>query len=104
MKPADIGNLGERYVTAWLNENGYQCYRNTQLPGSTDIEAIRRDKSLLVQVKTAVFPNLPAGLAADEKKAIVARAVRNQKEAWLAKAQVNDDGALLGEIAWVKLN
>jgi hypothetical protein len=83
--------------------NGWHCYRNTQLPGATDIEAISGSKSLLAQVKTAVWPNRPADLTADEKKAIVARASRNQKEAWLAQLQIDNAGALVGGIAWTKL-
>jgi hypothetical protein len=33
---AEIGYYGERHATAWLTANGYACYQNTQLPGSTD--------------------------------------------------------------------
>ncbi len=48
MTPAEIGNLGERYATKWLESNGYSCYRNTQQPGSTDIEARGSSKNILV--------------------------------------------------------
>jgi hypothetical protein len=110
MTSAEIGNYGERYATAWLQSKGFSCYRNTQLPGSTDIEATIKDvygkvtKGLLVQVKTAVSPNSPGYLTADEKKGIVARANRNSYEAWSAQVSIDSSGNQLGEIKWAKLN
>jgi hypothetical protein len=101
---AEIGYSGERHATAWLTANGYACYQNTQLPGSTDIDATGSNKSLYVQVKTAVSPNWIAGLSAEEKNAIVARANRNNREAWLAQVTIDADGNLIGEITWTKLN
>ena len=104
MTPAEIGNIGERHVTAWLQAKNYQCNRNTALPGSTDIEADASQASLLVQVKTALSPALPADLSTEEQRAIVARANRSGKEEWLARLQINSQGALIGEISWAKLN
>jgi hypothetical protein len=101
---AEIGNIGERHVTAALAANGWRCYRNTQLPGATDIEATSANRSLLVQVKTAVYPNSPSDLSGEDKRAIVGRASRNQKEAWLAQLQVNREGALIGNITWTNLS
>ena len=101
---AEIGNYGEQHATAWLRDNGYACYQNTQQPGSTDIDAKRQTKSLYVQVKTAVSPNLPATLSADEKNAIVARANNNSREAWLAQVTIDEDGKLIGKITWTQLN
>jgi hypothetical protein len=101
---AQIGNIGEVYTTRWLEGKGYACYQNTQLPGSTDIEATGTVYKLLVQVKTAVYPNSAASLDAEEKKAIVARANRSQRQAWLAQLQINYKGDLIGDIAWTKLN
>lgn len=101
---AEIGTAGEMHTTSWLRGKGWRCYRNTQLPGATDIEATSGAKSILVQVKTAVYPNSPADLSADEKRAIVVRANRLGIEAWLAQLQVNREGAMLGGITWTKLN
>jgi hypothetical protein len=98
-----VGTAGEVYVTQWLQANGYACYRNTQLPGATDIEATAIQASLLVQVKTAIWPSLPADLAAEEKRAIVARATRSKRQAWLAQLQINNEGVLLGQISWTRL-
>jgi hypothetical protein len=110
MTAAEIGNIGERYATAFLEGKGFTCYRNTQLPGSTDIEAVLKNstgnvtKRILAQVKTAVTPNSPADLSLLEKSGIVSRANRNNAEAWLAQVSINDDGDLLGDIKWTKLN
>jgi len=104
LKAAEVGSIGEKYATAWLTANGYKCYRNTQLPGATDIEATSANHSLLVQVKTAIYPNLAAGLTPDDKRAIVGRANKNQREAWLAQLQINSEGELVGKITWAKLN
>ncbi len=103
VKAAEVGIIGERLAAAWLGANGWHWYRNTQLPGATDIQATRDRESIRVQVKTAVYPNLPASLSADEKKAIVARATHNKQQAWLAQLQIDSEGRLLGEIGWTKL-
>jgi hypothetical protein len=101
---AQIGNIGEVYTTRWLQGHGYACHQNTQLPGSTDIEATGALNKLLVQVKTAVYPNSPVSLTAEQKKAIVTRANRLGRQAWLAQLQINSQGGLVGDIAWAKLN
>lgn len=100
---AQIGTIGEVHVTNWLKAKGYSCYRNTQLPGATDIEANGNPTSLLVQVKTAICPNSAAGLSAEDTKAIVARANRTGRQAWLARLQINNKGELVGDIAWTRL-
>jgi hypothetical protein len=101
---AEVGTIGEQIAATWLKANAWEVYRNTKLPGATDIQASSGSRSLLVQVKTAVFPNLPVFLNNDDKKAIVTRANNNGNEAWLAQLQINDKGALVGKITWTKLN
>jgi hypothetical protein len=101
---ADIGNLGERYAENALQGQGWTCNRNTQLPGSTDIEAVSGTNRLLVQVKTAIFPNVAAVLSSDEQNSIVARAARTNCPAYLAQVQIDEYGRLHGEISWWKLN
>lgn len=104
MTSAEIGNFGERHATAWLQSKGYQCYRNTQQPGSTDIEARGSTKSLLVQVKTGLSPSPAPGLSGEEQRNISSRASNLGYEAWLAQVQIDARGSLLGEITWNKLN
>jgi hypothetical protein len=110
MTPAEIGNYGEQYATAFLTSKGFTCVQNTQLPGATDIQATITDaygnvtKALLVQVKTAIAPNAPAALSAEDKRSIVARASVYNAEAWLAQVSIDKNGNKLGEITWTKLN
>lgn len=104
MTPAEIGNYGERHATTWLQSKGYRCHRNTQLPGSTDIEAIGATKNLLVQVKTGLYPNFAPILSSDEQRNIKSRATRIGYEAWLAQMQIDVRGLLVGNITWTRLN
>lgn len=101
---SEIGTCGERHVANWLTAKGFSCYTNTQQPGSTDIDARARDKSLFVQVKTAINPSSPASLSSDERRGIVNRANYNNREAWLAQVSINRNGQLIGDITWTKLN
>lgn len=101
---AEIGYYGERHVANWLAANGYTCHQNTQLPGCTDVDAVGSQKSLFVQVKTAISPNSPASLTAQERTGIVNRANNNNREAWLAQVSITKDGALIGGVTWTKLN
>lgn len=104
MTSAEIGNLGERHATAALQGKGWQCYRNTQQPGSTDIEARSQSKTILVQVKTGLVPTAPPDLPPEERRNIAARASKLGYEAWLAQLQINGQGGLIGTISWLKLN
>src|SRR5260370_7255839 len=92
---AQIGNIGEIYVTRWLQGMNYACHQNTQLPGSTDIEATGVVNKLLVQVKTAVYPNSPAFLSSEAKKAIVACPYPLGPLTSLATFHINNHRALL---------
>ncbi|NTU50239.1 MAG: hypothetical protein HGA87_05045 [Desulfobulbaceae bacterium] len=104
MESGDIGHWGELHTEAWLKARGYACYRNTQLPGATDIEARGTTKSLLVQVKTGLSPSVAPQLSSKEQRNITSRANRLGNEAWLAQVQINRSGAQVGEIGWSKLN
>ena len=100
---AEIGNFGERHATAWLQSQGYKCYRNTKQPGSTDIEA-KGPANLLVQVKTGLSPSSAPSLSSDEQRNISSRATKLGYQAWLAQVQINASGSLIREIKWKKLN
>jgi len=104
LAPAEIGNVGERLTTTALRGDGWQCYQNTQQPGSTDIEAHKGNRKILVQVKTGLAPNVAPDLPPGERRNIASRASRLGYEAWLAQLQINGYGALVGPINWSKLN
>lgn len=99
----EIGQAGERVVVEWLRGRTYIIDRwDTQAPGSTDIEA-HGPAHLLVQVKTAIYPNDPVNLSPDEERNIKSRAARIGVEAWEARVQLDSDLVLKGEIMWRKL-
>lgn len=106
MTSTAVGSVGERHATAVLVARGFACNTDTRQPGATDIEAVHRSghPGLLVQVKTAVAPNLPSGLSAQEERSIKARASRLAREAWLAQVQIDAHGDLVGLVSWTKLN
>jgi hypothetical protein len=101
MELGGIENIGERHTEERLVRIGYQCNRNTLLPGSTEIDALGINNKLLVQVKTAVFPNEAADLSQQEKSGITSRASLLGREAWLARVQIDSRGALI-HIRWTK--
>jgi hypothetical protein len=103
MEQATIGNIGERYATNWLRMKGYRCRRNTQLPGSSDIEAVLGSKVILVQVKTSMHPNLPSIPDMEERSNIISRAKRNGYQAWIAQVVIDRKGQLVGKIKWLRL-
>ena len=104
MLSAEIGNVGEKLVESVLTGCGYSCHRNTQLAGSTDIEAVKQADKILVQVKTGLFPALPPELPADERRNIASRATKLKCRALLAQLQIDKNGSLIGSIAWAQLN
>ncbi len=101
---SDVGQAGENHVARWLQSQGFTVRQNTQLPGSTDIEAANSAKRLLVQVKSAVYPGAPATLSSDEVRNITSRAARIGAEAWVAQVVLNQQLQVQGQMAWTKLN
>ena len=100
---AQIGNAGERIVSAALLSMNYRTNLDTRQAGSTDIEALGARVSLLVQVKTALQPAVPADLSRDEIRNITSRAKLGY-QAWQAKVTVNADLQLVGKIEWTRLD
>ena len=98
-----IGRAGEGHVVDWLKAEKYSVKWHTQSSGSADIEAQSSSKRLLVQVKTAVYPNTPDRLSAEEEKAITSRASRLGARAWEARVQVGSNLELIGNVQWRKI-
>ena len=99
MNTAQIGEIGERHVAAWLGKQGYTVTQNTRLPGSTDIQA-NGQEPILVQVKTAVSPEEPAYPSGDEIRNIKSRATNLNRTAYVAQVQISAQGTLTKEIRW----
>jgi Holliday junction resolvase-like predicted endonuclease len=90
---AEIGKVGEKAVVDNLKSQGYEIIEwNTQAPGATDIEAAKpQQQHILIQVKTAVYPNVPADLSQTETDAVKSRAARKNAVAYAAKVQLRAD-------------
>jgi len=100
----DVGRAGERAAVDKLKSLGWTITRwDTSSPGSTDIEAQSGSKRILVQVKSAVPPNEPPLLSAQEEANIKSRATRIGAEAWEAKVWL-DNYLNPIRIEWRKLN
>ncbi len=99
----EIGRAGEGSAVRQLQAWGYRVSLDTRGPGSTDIVARGRGRLLLVQVKTAQTPSLPAGLTSQEEQAIRSRAARLRTEPWEARVRVNWSLEPVG-IDWRRLN
>ncbi len=95
----DLGAVGEQHVTAILSALGYSCRLQTERHRSASIMATG-PANLLVQVKTSLYPSLPADLTCDELRDIAARAARIGCQAWFAKLRINSIGAPVGEVIW----
>jgi hypothetical protein len=99
-----IGQSGEYIVARELAAKGYRTNVDTRAPGATDIEARGTTASLLVQVKTAVAPNLPSELSGEERQKIRSRAAHLGWEPWGAKVQLDSRLNLVGSIVWHRLS
>jgi hypothetical protein len=99
-----VENVAERFVAYWLRVNGYFTNINSKTPGSMEIEARGSVKSLLVQVRAAVQPNIPEMLSPDELRTITSRAARLGFEPWEARVQLDEQLRQVGEIQWRKLS
>lgn len=87
---AQIGQAGEAAAVAALKKKGWTITTwNTQAPGSTDIEAASGSKKLLVQVKAAVSPDVPANLSGEEERNIKSRATRIGADAYEVRIALN---------------
>ena len=101
--PSAIGHAGEQIVVGHLQRAGYSGNWDTRLAGSSDIEAWGGARHLLIQVKSALYPNSPPYVSVTEERNIKARASRIGAEAWEARVQVGAMLAQLGEIGWRRL-
>ena len=85
-----VGNVEERLVSYWLADSGYSTNIDTKAPDSTIIEGRGNSKSLLVQVKSAVQPNIPSSLTPEEVGRIISRAASFGFEPWEARVQLDE--------------
>jgi len=90
MNPVELGRIGENAVANLLRAEGWTINeQNTQGAGSTDIDASKDGKRILVQVKTSVAPNQPGTLDSQELRNIKSRAARTGATAYLGQVQLD---------------
>jgi hypothetical protein len=97
---AEIDKAAEQIVVEWLSEKGYFTNVATRLPGSTEIEAIGRDRKLLVLVKSSLLPYAPATMTGEEEGKIRARAAGLAYQPWEARVLLDTQLELAIEIQW----
>jgi hypothetical protein len=97
----DIGLIGKRYVVDWLESIEFEIVDwDDEDPEAMDIEAEHSDSHVIVRVKTAVEPDEPEDLSADEVRDLMSKASRKKAVAWEAKVRLDTDHILKGEISW----
>jgi len=100
---AEIDNAAEQIVADWLSAKGYFTNFATRPPGSTGIEAIGRDRKLLVLVKSSVVPYAPAKMSREEEENIRVRAAALGYQPWEATVLLDAQLELVIEIQWREL-
>lgn len=116
LTPTDIAEFGERHVEKWLSDNNFQCHRTPSTsshvhghPSSqnqshaVDLEARNADTTMIVHICTAMAPIIPHELTPSEQHGLSSRAMTLGYDAWSARVQIDGEGALLGDIQWIKL-
>ena len=100
----DIGQEGEAAVVRSLGAGGWTISNwDTQGAGATDIVAHKNGSGILVQVKTALSPNLPASPGPLESALIRARAARNGYTPWLAQVVLSPLGLAAPRIQYNRI-
>jgi len=78
-------------VVRSLTDEGYVINAwNTAPPGPSDIDATREKVHILVQVRSAVYPNEPANLTEEEAQRLKSRATAISATPVIATVQFTD--------------
>jgi hypothetical protein len=98
-----VARSGEEHAARQLKDWGFTVKIHSRHPNSSDLEAGFPNKTgILVQVKTALCPEEPEAIPAEELVSLKCRAVTARKEAWYARVQVDTEGRLTKPIKWVR--
>jgi hypothetical protein len=103
---AEIDARGEQIVSDTLQQTFYQTKVNTELPGTTYIEAeeVSSVAKILVQVKSAVGPSSPNGLTEEELLNIKSKAANIGAQPYLAQVQLDNLLNPTGPVNYKNLN
>jgi hypothetical protein len=101
MSSTDVRLIGKRYVVDWLESIRFEIVDwDDEDPEASDIEAEHSEAHVIVRVKTAVEPDEPEDLSAEEVRGLMSRASSKKAVAWEAKVRLDADRILKGEISW----
>jgi len=103
----DVARVGEGIALRDLLLKGFTIQKwNTpqESPGKSDIEVVEpvTEKHILIQVKSAIEPNMPEDLSSDLENALKLHASQCGAEAWEAKVQLNERLSE-GKVSWRQL-
>jgi hypothetical protein len=105
LSATEIEATGESHVEEWLIENGYNnIIKQTLFPGEREIKADGSVETILIQVRTFVYPDIPFKLNETETHKIRLRASINKNAAYAAYVVIDEDKKLAGEITWQRLS
>jgi hypothetical protein len=101
----EIKQIGITIVEKWLSDNGY----SNILPESIEsddhlLRATGKLETLLLQIKTSVFPLEPEKLSEKEIDNLTTKANYLKMIAYAAYVVIGFDGSIIGEIIWQRLN
>jgi hypothetical protein len=100
MTTRQIGKSVDKIVGNWLKSRGYRYVKvDTKPPDTAEIVA-DGVANCIIQVKAAVYPNIPQMPENDEISSIMSRAKGAARQAWTALIQVDSSGELVGKIRW----
>lgn len=100
-----IGRAGEAAVVADLRRRGWRVVRwDTQGPGATDVEAVGGGRTILVQVKAAVWPSPVASMSPDDRASIRLRALFDGARAYEAAVTLWPYDLSPTDIRYTRLN
>ena len=86
-----VGRTGERVVVRSLTDEGYVINAwNTASPAPADIDATRERVHILVQVRSAIYPNEPTNLTQEEAQHLKSRATAISATPVIATVQFTD--------------
>jgi hypothetical protein len=101
----EINSIGQKHVESWLTENGYLDVRKEQLQ-QNDSGFIAKGKfeSILVQIRTFLYPQRPFKLSDFEIKSLSVKAGKLGLVAYAAYVIVNEEHNTTEDIIWERLS
>lgn len=105
LSATEIEATGESHIEEWLIENGYSnIMKQTLFPDEREIMAVGNVETILIQVRTFVYPGTPFKLTETETHKIRLRASINKNVAYAAYVVIDENKNLVGEIIWERLS